>query len=200
MNALPPLDDLREQRLARYRAGAMVEAERRAFEAEALADDALAEALYSELSLDAVRREPAASRAARDARFAWWRVALPVAASLVAASAWWLWRSPSTAPVPDDGTVRGSGAMSALEPSGDVSAPPDSLRWTSAAGAASYRVELLDESGGAIGLLVTSDTVAAVASLRSPVPSAARWRVTAIGADGLDLAAKTHAEWRVLPR
>lgn len=194
MNALPPLDDVREQQLARYRAGAMSASERAAFETQALADDALAEALYSELSLDAIRRAPAA------ARFAWWRVALPVAASLVAVSAWFLLRAPSTGPVPDDGTVRGSGAMRALEPAGDVAAAPDSLRWTSAAGAASYRVELLDEDGGVAGVLVTADTVAAVAALRSPVPAAARWRVTALGADGLELAAKAHAEWRVAPR
>lgn len=42
-----------EERLARYRAGAMPASERAAFEREALADDALAEALYSEESLEA---------------------------------------------------------------------------------------------------------------------------------------------------
>lgn len=191
MSALPPLDDLREQQLARYRAGAMSASEREAFETQALADDTLAEALYSELSLDAVRRAPAASR------FRWWYAALPVAASLVAVSAWMALRAPAPRLAPDEGTVRGAGAMRALEPAGDLAAPPESLRWTSAAGAQSYRVELLDENGAVAGVLVTADTVAAATALRSPVPAAARWRVTAIGADGLDLGAKARGEWRV---
>jgi hypothetical protein len=44
-----------EERLARYRAGAMSEAERAAFEREVLASDALSGELYAEGSLDSVR-------------------------------------------------------------------------------------------------------------------------------------------------
>ncbi len=81
-----------EERLARWRAGEMDAAERAAFERDVRGSDALAEAAYREAAFDALGEPAAASapapRAAARAARAWpklaWRVALPVAATLLA--------------------------------------------------------------------------------------------------------------------
>lgn len=197
MNEPGPLDDRREELLARYRAGALSEAERAAFEREALGDDALAEALYSELSLDAIGRG-AKARPRVVPLFV--RVALPIAACVVLVSVWALSRR-AEAPTPgSDTTVRGAGEMRAIAPLGTLVAPPESLAWTAAVGAESYRVELHALSGATLGSLVTRDTAVAIASLTTPAPDSATWRVVPLGPDGLDLPARARGEYRVRPR
>lgn len=194
MNMPGPLDERREALLARYRSGALSPAERTEFEREALADDALAEALYSETLLDGVRRD-AAPKARIVPLFV--RVALPIAACVTLVSVWALVRRGGTpAPGPDT-TVRGAGELRAIAPVGILEALPESLTWTSASGAQSYRVELHALDGRTLGVLATRDTAIALAALVGMAPDSAAWRVVPMGPDGLDLPGRAHGEYRV---
>lgn len=197
MTAPGPLDERRETLLARYRAGVLSASERDAFEREALADDALSEALYSESALDGLRRH-ARPKSRIVPLFV--RVALPVAACVALVSVWALSRrggAPASGP---DATVRGAGTLRAIAPVGVLAAEPESLCWTSAPGAQSYRVELHALDGTTLGSLVTRDTAVAITALAGAAPDSATWRVVPLGADGLDLPGKARGEYRVRTR
>ena len=206
MNEHTPLPPGVEERLARYRAGDLTPDDRAAFEREVLADDALAEALYAELSLDAVSAREAPAVPARPAitplppprrpRRLPVHVLLPIAAALAVVSAVMLWRRP--APVPGD-SVRGTAVLRVLEPIGSQSSPPAVFRWTHGAGADSYRLDLYDTaSGRPLATRVTRDTVLAFSEV-VPAGTAlvASWRVTALGPDGLDLNATAGASFEL---
>ena len=211
MNEADGLSPELEERLARYRAGGMDEPERAAFESEVLANDALAEALYREVSLDALLPHEAQARAAAPgpgptgvvqahARrrgvlpLPLARLLLPVAAVLVAISSVVLWSGRHRPDAPLDEALRGgSGALVLLEPAGSLDQPPRVFRWSRDPGAASYRVELYDAHARRLGTVVTADTVVALGALsRAPV-AAGEWRVVALGADGLERAARARA-------
>ncbi|MFN8588202.1 MAG: hypothetical protein U0704_10430 [Candidatus Eisenbacteria bacterium] len=197
MNAPGPLDDRSEELLARYRAGAMTAAERAAFEREALADDALSEALYSELALDGFRR---GGRPKARVVPLFVRVVLPIAACVALVSVWALSRRGEPVVPPAGDTVRGAGELRALAPLGTLAAAPESLVWSTAAGADAYRVELFAPSGRTLGSTVTRDTAVAIATLVRTAPDSAYWRVVPLGPDGLDLPAKARGTYRVRPR
>jgi hypothetical protein len=212
MNEVLGLTPEQEEALARYRAGAMSAAERAAFEREALASDALSEALYAEVSLDLVRpaprpltaSAPAASRPMatvtplplrRSRSAARWLV--PLAAGVIAVSALVLLRPrPSVTPGAD--VLRGVASLSALEPVGNVTATPERFRWTSVPGATSYRVELFDLSGNSMGTAVSRDTTIGFGAVARAPLAAGEWRVTAIGPDGIDRDSRTRAAFRVI--
>ena len=200
MNEVPGLTPEQEERLALYRAGAMSAAERVAFEREALASDALSEALYAEVSLDLVRSDPrpmakVTPLPVRRPSATRWLV--PLAAVLIAVSVLLLLRPrPSVTPGVD--VLRGAASLSALEPVGNVSAPPERFRWTSVPGAASYRIELFDLSGNSMGTGISRDTTIAFGALAHAPLAAGEWRVTAIGPDGIDRDSRTRAAFRVV--
>lgn len=195
-----------EERLARWRAGAMGGAERTAFEREMLASDTLAEAAYREASLDAVA-ETAATPAAAPARVAgpgWnWprfavRVALPVAAALLA-----VWFVPQllgprleTGPAPGTDVVRGAeGDVRALEPAGVLAASPERFAWTPDPAAVSYRLEVFGPDGAMISTSVTSDTTVSAAALGVVLPASGEWRVVPVDADGHERTASERRAW-----
>lgn len=177
MSPMEPLSPREEERLARYRASAMAERERAEFEREVLESDALAEALYGEQSLDAVR---SSSRAARPAVRPAWAAWVAAAAGLAFVA--YLGVRLMSGPGPD--LTRGGPSASGL-PEARVGI----LTWPRIPGATQYRVSLLDASGQRIDAPVVSDT-----SLRLPVPlpgqdAAAAFFVTPLSEDGIELPA-----------
>lgn len=197
-----------EERLARWRAGEMDAAERAAFERDVLGSDALAEAAYREAAFDALAEPAAASapapRAAAPKRagLAWpklaWRVALPVAATLLA-----VWMLPhlvgprrASGPAPGDDLVRGeAAAVRLVVPAGAVDAAPTRFTWTRDPGAESYRVEIFDAEGTRVATAVTRDTTLDAATLPAPAPGAGDWRVVPIAPDGAERAASERVSW-----
>lgn len=206
-----------EERLARYRAGAMSDDERAAFEWEALSSDALAEALYGEISLDAVAAGATKPEGARERPLAvpapdvhpkrrsrglgrW----LPLAASLLFVMGIAIWTGktqfgrPRGVRVPGGEGLRGGApALSVIEPVGDLPAAPRRFRWTRDPGAASYRVELFDPGSRRIGVAVTTDTTLALEALTHESIVSGQWRVVAIGADGLERPRHVRAVFHV---
>jgi hypothetical protein len=193
----PPLSADQEERLARYRAGTLSAAEREAFEREVLASDALAEALYSEQSLESVRVAPA--RPARAGHL------LAVAAAVVAMTAVaLLWpRGGHDRPPGTGETLRGggdSGAAVPLEPRGDLSAPPTTFRWRSDPGAESYRIELFGADGRRLATAVAGETTFSAASLAADTLRAGSWRVVPVGPDGLERPSSPAVRFQTRPR
>ncbi|MGH7740986.1 MAG: hypothetical protein ACRENS_03075 [Candidatus Eiseniibacteriota bacterium] len=207
-----------EERLARYRAGAMGDSERAAFEGEALADDALFEALYREGALDALlpigatAPQASASRAesakrekrVRERRTWWgmrgsqWAWSISMGVVIGAAFSLLVVRRPSVRPGTE--TLRGGQtSLILLEPVGPVSAAPGRFRWTRQAGAASYRVELFDRRGTRLGTVVTADTSLSVEAFTTTRPREGQWRVVPLGADGLDRHLAVRAVFEVAP-
>lgn len=186
-----------EERLARYRAGALTAAEREAFEREVLGSDVLAEELYAELELDAVRTTAAPAVVPLRPRAAWPRLVVPAAAAvmIVAALSWWSLR---TRVAPHDDTLRGDAVVPMLlEPVGALAVPPDVLRWNAAPTADRYRVDLYDPAGMRFGTVVTRDTVVAVRALTAERVTAGEWRVVPIDGRGLDGPVLGRATFRV---
>lgn len=176
---MPPgaLSPEQEERLARYRAQAMPAAEREAFEREVLANDALAEALYSEQLLDAATsvRRGAGLRRPRGGRFAWARAL--AAASVVVVAGIFVLRS--RAPESDGDSTRGSRV-------GTASARADRVSWGSVAGAARYRLTLVSAAGQALADTVVADTSLARGFVARD-PRVAAWYVTPLTEDGVEL-------------
>jgi hypothetical protein len=205
VSELRPLSPEQEERLARYRAGAMAPEARAAFEHEALADEALAEALYAEVELDAVRlaTAPASPRTiVLEPRRSWFVLrALPVAAALaaVAFAGWWLTRTPA-GPAGPDVLRGGSSAPQLIEPVGDVTALPAELRWNAVAGADHYRVELFDATGRRLGTAVTPETTLAIERLVTGPFGAGEWRVVPIAASGREGEPLPRAAFRTRPQ
>jgi anti-sigma factor RsiW len=104
-------------------------------------------------------------------------------------------------PGPDD-VVRAA-AVEPVAPVGEIPGVPGQLEWRAVAGAASYRVELLDVADESIW----TATAPAAAAPRVELPEAARfalrprasyaWRVTALDADGSELARSERIEFAV---
>jgi hypothetical protein len=84
-------------------------------------------------------------------------------------------------------------AVMLLEPLGPISGPPRQFRWAREAGAARYRVELLDARGTRVGLVVTADTLLPAASLTPAVPKVGAWSVVPLDGGGRELAPAAHA-------
>jgi hypothetical protein len=192
--AREPLSPGAEERLARYRAGAMDPAEREAFEREVLASDALAEALYSEQSLDDVRvkaRRPTALHG----------VAVAAGVLAVAAAAL-LWPRPAPdgrPPAPE--VLRGEEtpgvAARLIEPLGTLSGPPERFLWSRDPAAELYRLEVFDASGELFTAAVLRDTFVTAAAVGADSLRSATWRVVPIAADGLERPAQTAARFEV---
>ena len=170
------LDAAAEERLSRYLAGTMSPAERADFERAALDDDRLAEALYAHAAL----ADAAAARRSRLTLAPALRVALPLAAVLIAVVAVFRQRP--------ERTVRGvPGAVRALAPVGD-GPRTTAFRWSRVDGALHYRLEVMDAALRPIVVTITADTIVAVApddtlaSLRDGV-----WTVTPIDSAGHEL-------------
>jgi hypothetical protein len=188
-----PLTHAEEERLARYRAGTMTPEARGAFEREILADDALSEALYSELALDAVgppRRRPAT----------FW---LPIAAAVLALSAVaLLWprpahRAPAGAPATE--ILRGDpGAMAApLEPIGTLDRMPATFRWARDRGAEAYRLEIYGPDGEMVLGAMIRDTTITWQALGLDSLASGTWRVVPLAATGAERAARAPVSFEV---
>lgn len=195
---LSPAD---EERLARYRAGAMPPAEREAFERDALADEALSEAIYREASFDALGGAAAPRGATitplpparmhgpgrRRALQAGARLAIAAGAAVVIGVTLWHARTRDSGPTPDVDAVRGVGsAVHVVEPAGPGDERPTRFTWTRDPQAESYRIEWLDAAGVPVTSRMTSDTTLVVESLGVALPESGSWRVVPIGADGLE--------------
>lgn len=198
-HALRPGD---EERLARYRAGAMTAEERRAFEEAALGDDALAEALYLEEAWDAAMAPPPRVADARPALAArglgWWlpRVALPAAACVAALAGILHFEQARRAPQEDP--LRGGGAGARpLAPVEDVAAWPAAFTWSRDPGAASYRVDLFAPDGTRLATVVTAETTLAASALSAAPLDAGAWRVVPLDPDGLERPAAPRAAFRI---
>ncbi len=194
-----------EERLARWRAGEMSEAERATFEREMLASDALSEAAYREAGFDALVT-PATAPVRHPARartpLAWpklaWRVALPLAATVLA-----VWLLPPLmgprgvrAPAAGDDRLRGAdGGPALLAPVGSSDAAPARFVWTRDAGATNYRIEVFGPDGARVATGVTSDTTLDVGALDAPMPASGEWRVVPVAADGSERVPSERAGW-----
>jgi hypothetical protein len=153
-------------------------------------------------AIEAELRNKPVWRPAPEPKKASWLFARPMwglgLAGLAAALTLGVWLRQSAGPVPPPEDVVRTGAVEAIEPAGDLAAPPDTLRWRPVPNAAAYRVELLDV---AETVLFQAETAAPV----FPVPAAARalmtprrtltWRITAAGAP-----APATATFRVVPQ
>jgi hypothetical protein len=143
------------------------------------------------------RRAPVTS-----ARLAIWAVAA-CAALAVGLSFWAVsdGRAPGLPERPLEDAVRG-GSISWVTPLGTLPALPDELRWDSVAGAASYRVEILDVADRAVLETITTApgwTPAAADRARLETFVLYRVRVVAVDAAGGELAASEAAELRLEP-
>jgi hypothetical protein len=186
----------------------MSEADRAAFEREALDSPALSEALYSELALDSARipgvqrgqgsRGPQPFAAAAPGHPRWVFTVLPAAAvlALVAATGIWLSR-PHETPGPAD-VLRGAPSEPRLlSPAGGIAHPPTEFRWNLVPGADRYRVELFDAAGHTLGAAVTAETSLAVGLLARRAPEAGEWRVFPIDASGREGSPLPRTAFRV---
>ncbi len=205
MSGRPVLSPEAEERLARYRAGAMTTEERRAFEMAALADDTLAEALYFEEAWDAALTPAPRVADARPALarrgLGWWlpRVALPAAACVAVLAG--LLHFAQQGRAPQDDPLRGGGAGARpLAPVGDVTSRPEAFTWSKDAGAAAYRVDLFAPDGTRLATVVTADTTLAASALTPRPLGGGAWRVVPLGPDGLERAAEPRVPFRVESR
>lgn len=190
-------------RLARYLAGSMDPAEQRSFEHAILEDPALADALYSQASLSA--RMPAAAPAPRvmpmpvRTRAAWrWAVAVPAAAALIAAVVLTVpARLGRHAPTE---ILRGDEAVPRLlTPTGALERKPTRFTWTTAAGAVTYRLEVVDADAKPVFQTSTSDTSIELPQDALPATlTAARWRVVPLDESGLELPIPSWIEFTVV--
>jgi hypothetical protein len=205
MSAPDDLTPRDEERLARYRAGTMAPQERRAFEQDTLASDALSEALYGEEVMDALGRAAPRvldARPALAARRRWWalaRVALPAAASVAILAGILHWAQRGRAP--EDDVVRGAAAAARpLAPVGDVADAPPAFTWSRDPAADSYRVDLFAPDGARIATAVTRDTSLAASALSPAAIVAGEWRVVPLDAGGLERPAAPRAAFRLRAR
>lgn len=202
-----------EELLARYRAGAMPADERAAFERQVVASEALSEALYAEVSLDALDAEARETARVLDARpalaarsrrgWSWGvtRVLLPAAAALIVVAGIFRLAGPPRGAHPAPDTVRGAEALAApLEPVGELAAPPQRFVWSRDAGAESYRVDLYALDGSVIGTSVTRDTTMDFAALSPAEVAAGEWQVVPLDADGLERPATPRAAFHTRGR
>lgn len=210
MNEHRPLTAQDEERLARYRAGAMSPVEREAFEHSALSDDALAEALWAEVALDGVHAQAAASgtgaavaradvhvatsvhaeaagAAANVARLPAparranaWRVALPLAAALAVVSAVGVWLVRDRARTSPPDVLRGAPGEARLVEPVGAIAAPPARLRWNAVAGAERYRVELYDAQGA--RLATAVTADTVIAIASLVP-----------------AAPAAGEWRVVP-
>lgn len=99
---------------------------------------------------------------------------------------------------PVDGDVVRGGELSAIAPVGELAEAPGELVFESAAGAARYRVELLDVAGAT---LWSTEAPASPARLDEAARALLRpratyaWRVVALAADGAELARTAPVEF-----
>lgn len=106
-------------------------------------------------------------------------------------------------PTPGLDDVVRAAAVEPVAPVGEVPGVPERLEWRAVAGAASYRIELLDVADQPIW----SGTAPAAAAPRVELPAAARaalhprasyaWRVTALAADGSEVTRSERIEFAV---
>jgi hypothetical protein len=203
MNVSDALTPEQEEQLARYRAGAMSAAERTEFEREAVASDALSEALYREASFDALTDERLATRPVlvmkprRTWTWALTRFALPAAAAIALVVGVFRLADRDRGANQRD-LVRGTVTQATLiEPLGEIAGSPQRFVWTRDPGAQSYRVDLYSPDGAMIGTAVTQDTTLGLAALTAAPLSAAEWQVVPLDADGLERPAQPRAAFHL---
>jgi hypothetical protein len=101
---------------------------------------------------------------------------------------------------PIDGDVVRGGELATIAPVGEVAAVPGELAFESGAGAARYRVELLDVAGETFW---SAEVAASPARLDDAARALLRpratyaWRVVALAADGAELARTAPVEFSV---
>jgi hypothetical protein len=146
-------------------------------------------------------RRPDAPRTRRPTTFRWAAAAMLV---LGVALAWQAARR-ALPPAPDGplgaDVLRGR-EVELLAPAGETVGPPAELVWSPVAGAARYRVELLDVGGDRLGGGETSTTTYPLApELRERLRPRARyaWRVVALAPAGDEVARSEVAEFVVRP-
>jgi hypothetical protein len=141
-----------------------------------------------------------------------WSVPLAAAATLaLGIGVFWQSRSLPDLPDPGNGGPIRSSTVELLSPRGDLGLAPGELpasaglefRWAAVAGAAKYRVRLLDATGGQLWQDETLEP-------RIELPAGARelladrvryrWTVTALGAADAPVATSDPVEFRWLPR
>lgn len=180
-----------EERLIGYFSGTLSAREREEFETEALADDRLARAIYSEQLLASLpvaevesresARTSTSSRPVRPTRpnrgwrfpTVWW----PIALGATAAVAFLVLRGPrEDAPI-----FRGDREVATpLAPRGLLPSLPDRFVWTRVPDATGYRIRVFDADARVVGDAATADTFLV----------AGRW---------IDLDALRTATWTVTP-
>jgi|GEM_PF-5051760 len=202
------------EQLARYLAGELDPAERRAFEARVVQDEKRAFQLYGDNATRAVLERAAQARGEHAAstrpivshrrgntsrrRFAgplWWWV---VAAVLVVGAAV-VWKAGDVLHLRQRVThpVRGE-KVHVLAPGGVVDLRPSRFEWKPFRGADRYRFELADESARTMFAVVVRGTVASVDSSR--VPPRGRWSVTPLAKNNVPLAPPVWTPYRTRGR
>jgi len=201
-----PLTPDEQEQLARYLAAQMSRDQQEAFEQRILDDPALAEAVYSQAALDPHLpvRGAAAPRVVRLPERrpqAWrWGFALPVAAAVIAALVLTLpGRIGRHAPADQ---MRGAEAVPRLrEPAATVDHLPARFAWSAAAGAVTYRLQIVAVDSTLIYQATTADTAIEIPAGALPATLvSARWRVVPYDDAGLELPIPPYAEFRVVPR
>lgn len=103
---------------------------------------------------------------------------------------------------PSGSTVVRGARVEAVEPSGESSGAPQRMIWRAVAGAASYRVEILDAAGdGLWSGVAEAPPMDLPGTVRSELRSHTRyaWRVIALDAAGRELARSPAVEFSVGP-
>lgn len=206
MSADHPLTPEELEPLSRYLAGEMTPEEQRIFERRILEDPALAEAVYAQTALDPhlpVRGAAARRVVLRPERRAqpWrWAFALPVAAAVIAALVLTLPGRIGRHVPPDQ--MRGAETVPRLrEPAGTVDHLPARFAWSAAAGAVTYRLQIVAADSTTLFETTTADTLIDIPAGALPATLvSARWRVVPYDDAGLELPIPSYAEFRVVPR
>lgn len=202
-----------ERRLLHYLSGEMDAGEVREFESEILADDALAERLYSLQGIDgliglgphgATEGRPVLARPRRSSmgrRIGDWlrppRIWIPAAAAVALIVAAFTSVGPFRSGEGGERMRSLSVRPAPIFPLGELPQPPERLVWSAALGAAGYRVLLLDESAVPVFEAVTSDTAAAIPDSISSRLHTGTWIVIPRDRKGAELQGSKPATFRV---
>ncbi len=157
----------------------MASEELEAFETEILQSDSLAEALYSELSMDAVRAKIADAGDIRErTRRGWDRRSIVAAAAIIAILG--LLGVRDRLPTPADDLVRSGSSGPKLVIQSD-----SRVTWPRIEGASHYRVEVSDPHGVSLRTWVVAETTSHLDS--TGLEQAASLTVTPLTPDGIEL-------------